>query len=57
MASTHAFDRIIKNVRVVRPYRTAVDLLDLGENAFRLRALFIDPGGCRGGRSDESRQN
>ncbi|HEX9843676.1 MAG TPA: hydantoinase, partial [bacterium] len=32
MAAKHSFDRIIKNVRVVRPNRTAVDLLDLGIN-------------------------
>ena len=30
MAANHPLDRIIKNVRVVRPNRTAVDLLDLG---------------------------
>jgi allantoinase len=30
MASTRPLDLVIKNVRVVRPHRPAVDLLDLG---------------------------
>lgn len=39
VSATHSFDTLVKNVRVVRPNRTSVDLLDIGIRDGRFERL------------------